>query len=300
MRHTRTPWRGIALALALSGGAAHAQDAPPPAAEPPAAEAQEAPVQEQVDAVLERYDEAYEEFNKAWGAAETDEERQRAFEESYPDGDAFAAELMAIAEVHPKDPAVAEAYEWILRNASDREVQTRAARGLVRDFADRDGLGLSLRSLPPVPASLEVLREAAKSEHAQLAGSATFTLGTKLLEQVRYANMVEGMEAAQRASFEEYLGAEGFAALMAADPAALEHEAEVLLERVVETPEWAAIDYYSNGTLGAKAEAALFELHHLAVGQPVPEIEGEDIDAVAFKLSDYRGKVVFLDFWGNW
>ena len=31
-----------------------------------------------------------------------------------------------------------------------------------------------------------------------------------------------------------------------------------------------------------------------------PEIEGEDIEGVAFKLSDYRGKVVMLDFWGDW
>jgi cytochrome oxidase Cu insertion factor (SCO1/SenC/PrrC family) len=38
----------------------------------------------------------------------------------------------------------------------------------------------------------------------------------------------------------------------------------------------------------------------VAVGQPAPEISGEDIDGVPFKLSDYRGKVVMLDFWGNW
>ncbi len=37
-----------------------------------------------------------------------------------------------------------------------------------------------------------------------------------------------------------------------------------------------------------------------AIGQVAPEIEGEDIDGVAFKLSDYRGKVVMLDFWGHW
>ncbi len=36
------------------------------------------------------------------------------------------------------------------------------------------------------------------------------------------------------------------------------------------------------------------------VGQPAPEIEAEDIDGQKFKLSDYRGKVVVLDFWGNW
>ena len=36
------------------------------------------------------------------------------------------------------------------------------------------------------------------------------------------------------------------------------------------------------------------------VGMLAPEIEGEDLDGVPFKLSDYRGKVVVLDFWGHW
>jgi hypothetical protein len=35
-------------------------------------------------------------------------------------------------------------------------------------------------------------------------------------------------------------------------------------------------------------------------GQPAPEIVGEDLDGVPFRLSDYRGKVVVLDFWGHW
>lgn len=38
----------------------------------------------------------------------------------------------------------------------------------------------------------------------------------------------------------------------------------------------------------------------IVVGKAAPEIEGEDIDGKSFKLSDYRGKVVLLDFWGNW
>jgi hypothetical protein len=38
----------------------------------------------------------------------------------------------------------------------------------------------------------------------------------------------------------------------------------------------------------------------LRLGQPAPEIEGEDLDGQIFKLSDYRGKVVLLDFWGHW
>ena len=38
----------------------------------------------------------------------------------------------------------------------------------------------------------------------------------------------------------------------------------------------------------------------IQVGNKALEIEGEDIQGNKFKLSDYRGKVVMLDFWGNW
>lgn len=55
-----------------------------------------------------------------------------------------------------------------------------------------------------------------------------------------------------------------------------------------------------NGTLAERAEANLFEVRNLQIGKVVPEIEGEDMDGKKFKLSDYRGKVVMLDFWGHW
>ena len=35
-------------------------------------------------------------------------------------------------------------------------------------------------------------------------------------------------------------------------------------------------------------------------GDLIPEITGEDVEGVAFKLSDYKGKVIMLDFWGDW
>ena len=48
------------------------------------------------------------------------------------------------------------------------------------------------------------------------------------------------------------------------------------------------------------AEGTLFEMDHLQVGLTAPEIEAPDLEGVRFKLSDYRGKVVMLDFWGDW
>src|ERR1700730_157628 len=38
----------------------------------------------------------------------------------------------------------------------------------------------------------------------------------------------------------------------------------------------------------------------LAVGQPAPDLEGQDLDGVPLKLSDYRGKVVVVVFSGHW
>jgi len=36
------------------------------------------------------------------------------------------------------------------------------------------------------------------------------------------------------------------------------------------------------------------------IGEMAPEIEGVDLDGVEFKLSDYRGQVIMLDFYGDW
>jgi len=36
----------------------------------------------------------------------------------------------------------------------------------------------------------------------------------------------------------------------------------------------------------------------IAIGTEAPEIVGKDVDGDEFKLSDYRGKVVLLDFTG--
>ena len=48
------------------------------------------------------------------------------------------------------------------------------------------------------------------------------------------------------------------------------------------------------------AEGAMFSLKYLRPGKPVPEIEGPDMDGKTFKISDYKGKVVMIDFWGHW
>ena len=53
-------------------------------------------------------------------------------------------------------------------------------------------------------------------------------------------------------------------------------------------------------TYAEAVEHRRFELEHLTVGKVAQEIDGADLDGVNFKLSDYRGKVVLIDFWADW
>jgi hypothetical protein len=36
------------------------------------------------------------------------------------------------------------------------------------------------------------------------------------------------------------------------------------------------------------------------VGDKIQIIEGKDLDGVEFSLEDYQGKVMMIDFWGDW
>ncbi len=60
------------------------------------------------------------------------------------------------------------------------------------------------------------------------------------------------------------------------------------------------IQISSEDRLVTRAKGAIFELENLSIGMIAPDIEAADLDGVQFKLSDYRGKVVMLDFWGDW
>ena len=46
-------------------------------------------------------------------------------------------------------------------------------------------------------------------------------------------------------------------------------------------------------------EAQEFE-SKLEIGKPVPDIVGQDLNGVEFKLSDYRGKVTMISYWAFW
>ena len=55
-------------------------------------------------------------------------------------------------------------------------------------------------------------------------------------------------------------------------------------------------------TYGELADAVLHPhaAADLAAGRAAPEIVGIDVEGLPLKLSDFKGRVVLLDFWGDW
>jgi hypothetical protein len=117
----------------------------------------------------------------------------------------------------------------------------------------------------------------------------------RLLRAVRDRATKDEAKATATLSLAKHLKqrAEGAASGQAAEAAKLSREAEALFTEVAEK-------YAKVGDLAETAKNELFELRFLSVGKTAPDIEGEDGDGKKFKLSDYRGKVVVLDFWAGW
>ena len=55
------------------------------------------------------------------------------------------------------------------------------------------------------------------------------------------------------------------------------------------------------GTEAAKrASHYLFEIEHLQIGMKAPDIVGKDVDGKPIRLTNFKGKIIYLDFWGFW
>jgi len=57
---------------------------------------------------------------------------------------------------------------------------------------------------------------------------------------------------------------------------------------------------FPNTEQGQVAAGLIFRAENLQIGKTAPDFETVDVDGVPFKLSDFRGKIVVLDFWGFW
>ena len=253
-----------------------AQDAKQKAKDEPAkSEAPKTPG-EAFKAIVAEFQKAREEFFKVYNTVKAQEERNKLVQEKYPQPAKYAGRIMALVEKNPKDKFVPEALSWVANSASNTPEGQKALAMLLKDFLDTKEIGPVVRSLgysgtPDAEKNLRTIME--KNPNHEIQGTAHFSLVT-LLKNRKQGNPGAGKDDT------------------------INGEIETLLNRIIE--KYSEVKLYGTKTMGSAAKGELFEMKHLVVGKVAPEIEGEDIDGKKFKLSDYRGKVVLIDFWGHW
>jgi hypothetical protein len=268
---------------------------PASAALPP----QDPELEDAVAEILEEYDDAMNAFRRAYTEAAAEDKRE-VYDESYPDPADYIPRLWEVIELNAGDPACAEALIWIVRNDRAGDDSERAVGMLLAEHIESESLGevcsVFARRVKDGRPFLE--RVMADSPHREVRASARFFLASLMLQEVEYADsLIDGDEDTQK-GYREYLGEEVADRLATLDRAAATAQARAYMEQILsDDPD---VEHPYKGTLGAAAEGILFEMDNLVVGKVAPDIEGNDLDGVPFKLSDYRGKVVVLDFWGNW
>jgi hypothetical protein len=218
----------------------------------------------QFKALADQFQAAQRAFSKAYQQAKTDAERKKVFGEKYPKPQDYAGRFLELAKKHPADPAAIDALAWIATNVRSGKENDEALEVLFRDHVQSEKIGAvcSMLVYSQAPGVEDKLRAVVeKNPHHATQGQACYALAS-------------------------YLHRRGKSA-----------ESEKLFEQVAE--KYADVKHW-RGSLADAAKGDLFEIRQLAIGKEAPDIEGEDIDGQKFKLSDYRGKVVVLDFWGHW
>ena len=273
MRTTQVGWAWPALlsvgalaALPLAG-IAGAQDAAPAEA------AATVDYEKQLAELIERFEDAYDEWITAYRAATSDEERSELY--SKMPGPEFVEPFEDLAKAAQGTDAAAGAWMEVIKHASrarQNEKVVDACDTLLAHHIGSDkiaDLPMTLRytlgRMNPRGAEEGLRRLLAESPNKRVQGMACFQLAGLIKDN------------ADGETPEEW---------------------RTLIDRVVS--EFGDVEDSRGTKIADSARGEIFEIERLQVGMEAPDIEGKDLEGVAFKLSDYRGKVVLLDFWGDW
>jgi hypothetical protein len=218
--------------------------------------------------------------------------------EEEEDAREFAERFLQLALKHPRDVVAIDSLSWIAVHVLRGPELGRALVRLKQQHLSSNKLAAVCEALErkSSTAAEQLLRGTlAKSPHRTVRTQACFSLARFLERKMTLSSkLAERPELKPR--FEQFYGKDFTRLLVKLKPSATVRETERLYTRVVKD----FADISRGKPTGDQAVRSLFRIQHLSVGRPAPEISGRDVGGKAFKLSDYRGKVVVVDFWGHW
>jgi AhpC/TSA family len=258
---------------------------------------------EQFKALRTEYDRA-----SSSGVPLTDAERLKFVGEVYKHRNALAQKFLQLAEKHPDDPIALDALiqavwqvnstPWPVELVGAETARGRAFEIIQRDHIRSDRLGpLCQRVSFGHAKEYETFLRAvlAKNPHKTVQATASLSLAHYLNNRVQRLDLCKERPDLAK-EFGDLYGQDFLIVLQRQDRELVLKEVETVLEQAV--AKFGDV-MLPGGTVGERGRAVLFEIRNLSVGKTAPDIEADDQDGKRFKLSDYRGKVVLLDFWSH-
>lgn len=266
MKYTTIPT--LVMVLGSSFGASLlAQDSVPatpiiPAAATEAATDKKAASEKsQIETATKAYDKESNEFMKKL-RAEKDRAKQRELYNQHPKATSTVDMILKLAKEDPKAEGIEQGLVWSMRRANTKQ-RKEVGDLLLTHYKDSKAIGklAYMYSHTRNGGEDELRAIIEKSGNEKVRQGATYYLASKLTKK-------------------EESKAEGMA----------------MMKKLQEWPKIAE----TNPKLLEQIKGELFVTENLSVGCAAPDIVGTDHDGKEFKLSDFKGKVVLLDFWGIW
>ncbi|WP_319609417.1 hypothetical protein [Oceaniferula marina] len=257
----------ITTTVALICGSAallQAQESVPATPLVPAAQAEPSKesAKKQIEAITSAFDKEVKAFYAELRKVKDRDKRNELFKER-PDSKASVGQILALVKQDPKAEGVEDGLAWSVRRARPQQSQ-EILELLLTHYKDSKVLGSLAQNYGRSwgEHGIKELRLIAdKAGSEKVRQGAMYYLGSKLGRQE--ATKKEGLE---------------------------------VMKKLQQTPGLAE----SNPRLFEQVKGEIFVAENLSVGCKAPDIVGKDQDDKEFKLSDYKGQVVLLDFWGIW
>lgn len=250
-------------------------------------EPKELTLSEKFSEIKSGYNKLQSEFRKQMRSLSEEERTEELFDNHRKKSSAFGVKAFELVKDQYDREEALEICIWASSNGSD-ETRAMATNAILEHFGDSDQLGPFVNTLARGMASetnLDTLKKlSTDSPHKEIKAAATYGLISVYSNIERFQDIAEKNPELELPDFVVNYDLSGI------DQEKLYVE---LIENFGDVSD-------GNRTYKEIAEPALFEIQHLSIGKIAPDIEGKDLDGEAFKLSDYRGKVVVLDFWGDW
>jgi len=266
-------------------------------------------VQDEPRSPAEQYEALRKENDTATGSGVplTDAERLKFVGRAYKHHFVVAEKFVELAEKYPDEPIALDCLiqavwqvngtPWPVELVGEDTARAKAFERIQRDHIRSDKLGpLCQRIAGGFCKEYESFLRAvlAQNPHKDIQATACLSLGEYLnTRRLRLDLCKEQANLARE--FADLFGKEYLAELLRQDGDKAAQEIEAVFERAAQT--YGDATLADGDTIAERAKEDLFGIRNLSIGKVAPDIEGEDQDGRPFKLSDYRGKVVLLDFW---